>query len=110
AHVAVTCSADAVIPAWAYMLVGSKLQGVAQTVHFGTLESMEDVLYQEAIASMDREAYREGRVMVRGCGKDVPTSAYLYLTQRLQPVVKSLMFGEACSSVPVYKAPREAIR
>jgi len=106
-HVAVGCSEDAIIPSWAYMLIASKLQGIAQTIIFGGLEQLETQLFKEAIRSMDMEAYEDGRVLVKGCGEGVPQSAYLYLTQRLQPTVKSLMFGEACSSVPVYKAPRK---
>lgn len=107
AHIAIGCSVDAIIPSWAYMLISSQLQGEARTVVFGNLDDLETTLFKEAIESMDISEYAEGRVLVKGCGEGVPQSAYLYLTQRLQPVVKSLMFGEACSSVPVYKAPRK---
>lgn len=104
-HVAVTCSVDAIIPTWAYMLIGSALKPYAASVCYGTAEELEDQLYEQLVRELPLEDYRDGRVIVKGCG-DVPTSAYVILVDRLQPVVKSLMFGEPCSTVPIYKRPK----
>lgn len=102
--VAITCSVDAIVPVWAYMLISSTLQGVAQKVIFGTTETMETVLFKEAIDSINIDEYHDKRVLLSGCGKvPIPESAYVDLVEKLQPVAKSIMFGEACSTVPVYK-------
>ena len=102
--VALHCSTDAIVPAWAYMLVASQLQQVAKRVVHGTLETLETILYTEQIAQIDTTAYRNKLLIVKGCShKPVPQNAYLLLIEKLQPVVKSLMFGEACSSVPLFK-------
>jgi hypothetical protein len=107
-YVAVYCSADAIIPSWAYMLVSSSLQPYAKRVVLGTPQVLETLLFREAIDQLDLTPYTDGKVIVKGCSKKaVPTDAYLYLVQRLQPVVASLMFGEACSTVPVYKRPKQ---
>jgi S-adenosylmethionine/arginine decarboxylase-like enzyme len=108
-HVAVTCSADAIIPSWAYMLLSSALTPHAKTIVFGDADALESVLFKSKIDSVELAEYTDARVIVKGCGQGVPTSAYLYLTHKLQPVVKSLMFGEACSTVPVYKAPKKVV-
>lgn len=103
-HIAVTCSADAIIPTWAFMLVASRLSPLAKTVVFGDLERLEQELYKHAIANLDTADYVDKRVVVKGCGDVyVPSSAYLQLTHKLTPVVKSIMYGEPCSTVPVYK-------
>ncbi len=103
-HVAITCSADAIVPTWAYMLVGAKLSGIAKTVVFGNAELLEFSLFKDAIDRLEMEDYRDQRVVVKGCSKrPVPVSAYVYLTEKLTPVVKSIMYGEPCSTVPVYK-------
>jgi hypothetical protein len=102
--VALHCSTDAIIPAWAYMLVATQLQGTAKKTITGTLETLETVLFTEAILSLDTSPYENSPVIVKGCtNKPVPQNAYLLLIEKLQPVAKSLMFGEACSSVPLYK-------
>ena len=103
-YVAITCSADAIVPTWAYMLVGAKLSGIAKTVVFGNSDLLEFSLYKAAIDRLEMEDYRDQRVVVKGCSKrPVPVSAYVYLTEKLTPVVKSIMYGEPCSTVPVYK-------
>jgi Protein of unknown function (DUF2480) len=107
AYVAVTCSADAIIPDWAWMLLSVSLAPFAKKIVFGNLELLETVLYNELLAQLDVEQYKDARVVVKGCGdKPVPLTAYVELTRRLQPVVKSLMYGEPCSTVPVYKQPK----
>lgn len=106
-NVAITCTEDAIIPTWAYMLLTLQLEPHAHTVVFGTLNDLEEKLYFDAINHIDVEAYREVRVVVKGCSKHpVPTAAYVELTRKLQPVVQSLMFGEPCSTVPLFKKPK----
>ena len=104
-YVALYCSTDAIVPAWAYMLVTTYLQPVAKKVVVGSLADLETVLYTEQINALDLTGYQDQYVIVKGCSnKPVPQNAYILLTQKLQQVVKNLMFGEACSSVPLYKA------
>ncbi|ETN94170.1 DUF2480 family protein [Zhouia amylolytica] len=103
-YVALYCSTDAIIPAWAYMLLTTYLSSYARKVVVGDLEMLESVLYQEQIAALDVSAYQDLPVIIKGCSdKPVPKNAYLFLIQKLQPIVKSMMYGEACSSVPLYK-------
>lgn len=105
-YVAVDCSADAIIPVWAYMLIASALEPFAKKVIFGNLETLETILFQEALTELDFEKFRNERVIIKGCSRyPVPVSAYVELTARLRPVAKSIMYGEACSTVPIYKAP-----
>jgi hypothetical protein len=103
-YVAVHCSADAIIPSWAYMLVASRLSGIARDVYLGTPVEMEKHLVVRSIDAMDLAPYVDHRVVVKGCG-DRETGAYAFLevTRKLRPVVRSLMYGEPCSTVPVYK-------
>ena len=102
--VAITCSVDAIIPNWAFMLVASKLDGVAKRVVFGNAEMLENILFTEIISAIPAEDYRDKRIVIKGCSdKPVPTSAYVELVNKLQPVAKRIMFGEPCSTVPVYK-------
>lgn len=104
-YVAITCTVDAIIPLWAYMLVASAVEPYAKKVVFGDLKALEIALFIDALRSIDAEEFRDKRVIVKGCSKyPVPESAYIDITTKLRPVVKSLMFGEACSTVPVYKA------
>ena len=103
-YVALTCSADAIIPDWAWMLLASALEPFAKKIVFGSIETLETVLFDEILSSFDIEKYRDARIVIKGCGdKPVPKSAYIELTRKLQPVVKSIMYGEPCSTVPVYK-------
>jgi hypothetical protein len=103
-YVAITCTADAIVPAWAYVLLANRLAPYALDVVFGDAEALETVLFIKNIEKMDVEQYRGQRIVLKGCGDiEVPVSAYVELTQKLTPVVKSLMFGEPCSTVPIYK-------
>lgn len=102
--VAITCSADAIVPTWAYMLIASALQPFAKKFVFGDLKTLETVLFNEALSKINPEEFRDKKMIVKGCGNiPVPESAYVELTRILTPVAKSLMFGEACSTVPIYK-------
>ncbi len=107
-NVAVICSEDAIIPTWAYMLLMIKLQPVTNMVVFGNLTELENKLFYDAIAKINPEEYRDARVVVKGCSKvPVPTAAYMEVTRLLLPVTQSLMFGEPCSTVPLWKRPKE---
>lgn len=107
AYVALTCSADAIIPDWAWMLLASALEPFAKKIVFGNAEMVETVLYDEIISAIDIQQYKDARIVIKGCGdKPVPKTAYIDLTRKLQPVVKSIMYGEPCSTVPVYKKPK----
>jgi len=104
AYVAVHCSSEAIVPAWAYMLVATTLTETARKVVFGSLEDLETVLYTELIQSMDISEFVDKPVIVKGCShKPIPNNAYLLITQKLKTVARSVMYGEACSSVPLYK-------
>lgn len=106
-NVAIICSADAIVPTWAYMLLATKLQGHAHRYTFGSLEELEQELFHEAIAAVEPEDYRDAKVVVKGCGSiPVPTYAYVAIMQKLLPVAASLMYGEPCSTVPLYKRPK----
>jgi hypothetical protein len=108
-NVAITCSVDAIVPTWAYMLLASKLQNYANYYVFGDLEALEQALMQEAIAKVDMEEYRDAKVVVKGCGSiPVPTYAYVEVMRKLLPVAASIMYGEPCSTVPLYKKPKNA--
>ncbi|WP_026914725.1 DUF2480 family protein [Christiangramia portivictoriae] len=108
AYVALVCSTDAIVPSWAFMLVSSYLQGIAKKTIIGDLENLESHLYQEVIDHLDVSDLEDKPVIIKGCSnKPVPKNAYIMIMQKLQPVVKSLMYGEACSSVPLYKKPRK---
>ncbi|ALL04339.1 hypothetical protein AQ505_01795 [Pedobacter sp. PACM 27299] len=103
-NIAVICSADAIVPTWAYMLLANKLKPYANEVVFGSLETLESVLFTKALAKIDLNAFAGERVVVKGCADiDVPISAYVEITSLLSPVVKSIMYGEPCSTVPIYK-------
>lgn len=102
--IALTCSADAVIPMWAYMLVASALQPVATEVVYGTSEEVFKEILLRNIAAVEIENYTEKRIVLKGCGeKPIPEAGYVAMTQKLRPVAKSIMYGEPCSTVPVYK-------
>ena len=104
AYIALHCSSDAIVPAWAYMLIVTKLEPYAKKILQGDLQQLETSLYQSIIEKLDVSEFKDRLVIVKGCSdKPVPPNAYLFITQKLQPVVKSLMYGEACSSVPLFK-------
>jgi hypothetical protein len=103
--VAVTCSTDAIIPTWAYMLVAIALKPFAKAIEFGTLEQLEEKLYNNALSKISWEQFRNAKVVIKGCSKiAVPTSAYVTAAAHLQPIAASIMFGEACSTVPLFKS------
>lgn len=106
--VVVTCSVDAIIPMWAYMLVGSYLQGVAVQTYQGSTDAYLAHHYAAVVGGIDVKAYEDKMVVIKGCGdKAVPPQAYLALTQKLKGVSKSIMYGEPCSTVPIYKKPKQ---
>jgi hypothetical protein len=105
--IAITCSSDAIIPTWAYMLMTVALQPYAKKVVFGTLDNLERALYQEALAKVDWEKFRDNKIVVKGCSKvNVPVEAYVEVINKLRPVASSIMYGEACSTVPLFKKPK----
>ncbi len=107
-NVAIICSVDAIVPTWAYMLLTSVLEPICNKVIFGSLEQLEQSLYLDAFQKIDWDVYENARVVVKGCGdKPVPTFAYAELTRLLKPRVKTLMYGEPCSTVPIYKKKRQ---
>ncbi|MCL7764325.1 DUF2480 family protein [Polaribacter sp. Z014] len=106
--VAISCSVDAIIPSWAFMLVASELIPFANKVVIGNLELLETVLYQELIGFLDFKEFADAPVIIKGCAnKPIPNSAYIFLIEKLQPVARSIMFGEACSTVPLYKTKKQ---
>jgi uncharacterized protein DUF2480 len=105
--VAIICSNDAIVASWAYMLVAASLQPYAKKNVFGNLETLETVLFHDSLLKINTEDYRDQRIIIKGCSdKPVPVSAYVELTSLLRPVVKSIMYGEPCSTVPVYKSKK----
>ncbi len=105
--VAVTCSVDAIIPSWAFMLIASELIPFANKVVIGNLELLETTIYQELISFLDFKDFANAPVIIKGCAeKPIPNSAFAFLIEKLQPIAKSIMFGEACSTVPLYKSKK----
>ena len=103
-QVAVTCTADAIIPMWAYMLISAALSPVASFVFSGTAAELTQQLILKNIEALNVAEYEDKRIVIKGCGdKVMPEGAYVAITSKLRPVVKSLMYGEPCSTVPVYK-------
>jgi hypothetical protein len=103
--VGITCSTDALIPLWAYMLVSSYLQPHAAGIYYGNQDELETRLLVKAVEKIDASQYKDARVVIKGCGdKAIPPAAFIAITSILKPVVKSLMYGEPCSTVPVYKS------
>ncbi|WP_185149985.1 MULTISPECIES: DUF2480 family protein [unclassified Apibacter] len=104
AYLAVTCTSDAIVPSWSYLLIANYLTGVAKLISFGTLEDLERDIFTEIIDKMDVDSYKDKKIIIKGCSrKPVPQNAYLQLIQKLKPIASSLMFGEACSTVPIFK-------
>ena len=103
-HIGIICSADAIVPTWAYMLLANKLAPYAVSVVFGDLATLETILFQQELNKLDIETYRDQRIVIKGCGDiAVPTSAFVQITSKLTGVAKSIMYGEPCSTVPIYK-------
>jgi hypothetical protein len=103
-NVAITCSTDAIIPLWAYMLAVTYLQPFAKEIIFGNEKEVFNILFLKNIEKIDVKEFEEKRVVIKGCGdKKIPESAYVAITKILRPVVKSIMYGEPCSTVPIFK-------
>ncbi|HMT95201.1 MAG TPA: DUF2480 family protein [Ferruginibacter sp.] len=104
--VALTCSTDAIVPVWAYMLVTSILKPVAKDVIYGLSTEAEQHILLTNIKALDEIPYTDQRIVIKGCGeKPIPDAAYVAITQKLRPVAKSIMYGEPCSTVPIFKKP-----
>ena len=103
-NVAIICSADAIVPTWAYMLLANRMKPFANEVVFGSQETLEAVLFTKALGKVDVNAFAGERVVVKGCADiELPVTAYVEITNLRTPVVKSIMYGEPCSTVPIYK-------
>lgn len=103
-YVALTCSSDAIIPGWAFMLVSSRLNPYSKKVIVGDLEQLESSIYQDLISNLDVSNFTNKPVIIKGCAnKPVPQNAYIAAITKIQTVAKSVMYGEACSSVPLFK-------
>lgn len=103
-NVAVTCSADAIIPVWAYMLVATYLQPIAKEIVMGDEKELHKTIFLKNLSAIDIREYTDKKVVIKGCG-ETPIADYVYMeiTKLLRPIVKSIMYGEPCSTVPVYK-------
>ena len=111
--VALHCSADAIVPTWAYMLLTVALEPFAKKIVFGdpassagqALKTLENILWLESLSKINPENFRDARVVIKGCSEKctIPESAYIEITRILKPVAKSIMYGEPCSTVPVFK-------
>lgn len=98
------CSADAIIPTWAYMLVSTRLEGIAKAFLVGTKDELEKQLIKDAIEQIDIKEYQDGKIIIKGCSDIAsPAFAMTELIKRIQPVAKSIMYGEPCSTVPIFK-------
>lgn len=103
-HIGIICSADAIVPTWAYMLLSTKLVDYALSIHFGDEDYVRKTLFDHALSSLDYSQYQDQRIVVKGCGDiPVPESAFVTFTTQLSKVAKSVMYGEPCSTVPVFK-------
>jgi hypothetical protein len=107
-HVALYCSTDAIVPTWGYMLIATELRDIAQSTTFGRADDLRREYYTAALDAEDWSQYADTPVVVKGCGDDVvPEMAYVRATQKLQAVAEKLMYGEPCSSVPLWRRPQE---
>lgn len=106
-HLLITCSTDAIIPIWAYMLVTVYATPIAKSIFQGSVEEFYKKSFSETLSQLDINQYEDKLLVIKGCSnKPVPTAAYVELTRLLQPVARSIMFGEPCSTVPLYKKPK----
>ncbi|WP_396179569.1 DUF2480 family protein [Flavobacterium sp.] len=109
-YVAISCSTDAIVPAWASLLVAMHLAPFAKKIVSGSLEDLETSIYQDILSTLDYTVYQDKPLIIKGCSKKpVPMSAYLFVAKFLQPYARSIMYGEACSAVPLYKAKKSSI-
>ncbi len=107
-NVAIVCSVDAIVPTWAFMLLATKIEPYANMLVFGDLNDLENALFRQALSNIDLAEFKDQRVVIKGCGDiPVPTSAYVEITRLFRPIVKSIMYGEPCSTVPLYKKVAE---
>lgn len=106
-YIALTCSSDAIIPTWAYMLISLNLQPYAKKVVHGNVEILESILFEEKLKQFPFSDYQDKRVVIKGCSNlPVPVNAYVHICNGLIPYVRSMMYGEPCSTVPLYKSPK----
>lgn len=107
-NIAILCSADAIVPTWAFMLLATKMEPYANMLVFGDLNDLEDALFRQALSKINLEEFKDQRIVVKGCGDiPVPVSAYVEITRLFRPIAKSIMYGEPCSTVPLYKKVAE---
>ena len=107
-YVAINCSTDAIVPAWASILVAVQLAPFAQKIVNGTIEDLDSSLYEELLSKIDYSVYENKAVIIKGCSKKpVPMRAYILAAHYLQPFARSIMYGEACSAVPLYKVSKK---
>ena len=103
-YVALFCSTDAIVPGWAYLLLSLQLAPFTKKVTVGSLDELESILFAELLQNLDISEYKDKPIIIKGCAhKSIPQNAYVLLAQKLQPIAKSIMYGEACSSVPLFK-------
>jgi len=105
--VALTCSVDAIIPSWAYLLITSQLSPFTQRIVVGNLVELETAIFQDIISTLPIDGYKDKPIIIKGCAnKPIPETAYIQLISKLIPIAKSVMFGEACSTVPLFKSKK----
>lgn len=106
--VSVICSVDVIVPSWAYLLIAIELESIAKKVVFGNTETMETILFEEYFNQFDFAQYQDKMLIVKGCGHlPIPQQAYMNFMTKAKPFAKSIMFGEPCSAVPLYKRPKK---
>ena len=106
-YVALSCSVDAIIPSWAYMLISTYLQPFTKKIIIGTLKDLETSIFSQIIQQINTDNYKDKPVIIKGCSnKPIPETVYIQLIEKIQPVVRSIMFGEACSTVPLFKSKK----
>ncbi len=104
----VHCSTDAIIPVWAYMLISTYAESYCKTIYQGSPSEFIKFHYYKVLAEIDYDQYQDSRVVIKGCSdKPVPPAAYAYITEKLKPFAQSIMYGEPCSTVPIFKRPRK---
>lgn len=103
--IALNCSKNIIFPKWTYLIFTTKLQPYAKKIIIGTLNDLENILFKEKIEKLNISSYYNKRVLIKGCNNKyyIPNNAYIFLIQKLQPVVKSLLYGEPCSNISLYK-------
>jgi hypothetical protein len=104
AYIALDCSTDAIIPGWAFMLISIQLAPYAKKISVGSIAELESLLFSEIIESLNLDPYKDKSVIIKGCSnKPIPQNGYVFLAKRLQPIARKIMYGEACSAVPLFK-------